>query len=52
MNSKSLTKEPCSDYHIMKLEVVPDLLVSVGKLDLWWIRRWLSGYNDHKVAAP
>jgi hypothetical protein len=37
---------------VMRLEVVPDLLVSVGKLDLWWIRRWLSDYNDHKVAAP
>jgi hypothetical protein len=30
----------------------PDLLVSVDKLDLGWIRRWLSDYNDYKVAAP
>ena len=32
--------------------VVPNLLVSVEKLDLGWIRRWLSDYNDHKVVAP
>ena len=37
---------------MMGLGVVPDLLVSVDKLDLGWIRRWLSDYNDHKVAAP
>jgi hypothetical protein len=37
---------------LMRVEVVPDLLVSVGKLDLWWIRRWMSDYNDHKVATP
>jgi len=38
--------------NLMGLGVVPDLLVSVDKLDLGWIRRWLSDYNDHKVAAP
>ena len=38
--------------HLMGQGVVPDLLVSVDKLDLGWIRRWLSDYNDHKVAAP
>jgi len=37
---------------LMGQGVVPDLLVSVDKLDLGWIRRWLSDYNDHKVAAP
>ena len=37
---------------LMGLGVVPDLLVSVDKLDLGWIRRWLSDYNDHKVVAP
>ena len=37
---------------MMGLGVVPDLLVSVDKLDLGWIRRWLSDYNDHKVVAP
>jgi hypothetical protein len=37
---------------MMRLEVVPNLLVSVDKLDLGWIRRWLSDYNDHKVVAP
>jgi hypothetical protein len=37
---------------LMRVEVVPDLLVSVGKLDLWWIQRWMSDYNDHKVATP
>ena len=38
--------------NLMGQGVVPDLLVSVDKLDLGWIRRWLSDYNDHKVAAP
>ena len=52
MNDKSLTKEPCSDYNMMGQGVVPDLLVSVDKFNLGWIRRWLSDYNDHKVAAP
>ena len=37
---------------MMGLGVVPDLLVSVDKLDLGWIRLWLSDYNDHKVDAP
>ena len=37
---------------MMRQGVVPNLLVSVDKLDLGWIRRWLSDYNDHKVAAP
>jgi len=37
---------------LMGQGVVPDLLVSVDKLDLGWIRRWLSDYNDHKVVAP
>ena len=37
---------------LMGQGVVPDLLVSVDKLDLGWIRRWLSDYNDNKVAAP
>jgi hypothetical protein len=41
-----------TQWYLMRLEVVPDLLVSVGKLNLWWIRRWLSDYNNHKVAAP
>ena len=39
-------------YRVLGLGVVPDLLVSVDKLDLGWIRRWLSDYNDHKVSAP
>ena len=37
--------------HVMGQGVVPDLLVSVDKLDLGWIRRWLFDYNDHKVAS-
>ena len=37
---------------LMGQGVVPDLLVSVDKLDLGWIRRWLSDYNDRKVVAP
>ena len=52
MNGKSLTKQPCSDYHMIGQGVVPDLLVSVDKFNLGWIRCWLSDYNDHKVATP
>ena len=35
----------------MGQEVVPDLLVSVDKLDLGWIRRWLSDYNDCTIGS-
>ena len=47
-NTTSKQKEE----RLMGQGVVPDLLVSVDKLDLGWIRRWLSDYNDHKVVAP
>ena len=52
MDRNELTVEPHLLEVQMGLGVVPDLLVSVDKLDLGWIRRWLSDYNDHKVAAP
>jgi hypothetical protein len=51
MNCKSLTEEPCFDYHMMWQQGVPDLLVSGDKLDLGGFDVVLLDYNDQQEAG-